>query len=71
MGQLNEAIQIKNVLDFYDIKNFVETGTGQAEVVQTVVESRMDENNLFTLLGSRSVRSEKLWRTFHIVDSRL
>ena len=38
MGQLNEAIQIKNVLDFYDIKNFVETGTGQAEVVQTVVE---------------------------------
>ena len=28
MGQLNEAIQIKNVLDFYDIKNFVETGTG-------------------------------------------
>ena len=39
MGQLNEAIQIKNVLDFYDIKNFVETGTGQAEVVQTVVEA--------------------------------
>jgi hypothetical protein len=39
MGQLNEAIQIKNVLDFYDIKNFIETGTGQAEVVQTVVEA--------------------------------
>ena len=39
MGQLNEAIQIKNVLDFYDIKNFVETGTGKAEVVQTVVEA--------------------------------
>ena len=39
MGQLNQAIQIKNVLDFYDIKNFVETGTGQAEVVQTVVEA--------------------------------
>ena len=39
MGQLNQAIQIKNVLDFYDIKNFVETGTGRAEVVQTVVEA--------------------------------
>jgi len=48
MGQLNEAIQIKNVLDFYDIKNFVETGTGQAEVVQTVVEA--DENlNIHTI----------------------
>ena len=48
MGQLNQAIQIKNVLDFYDIKNFVETGTGQAEVVQTVVEA--DENlNIHTI----------------------
>ena len=48
MGQLNEAIQIKNVLDFYDIKNFVETGTGQAEVVQTVVEA--DDNlNIHTI----------------------
>ena len=48
MGQLNQAIQIKNVLDFYDIKNFVETGTGKAEVVQTVVEA--DENlNIHTI----------------------
>ena len=39
MGQLNQAIQIKNVLDFYDIKNFVETGTGQAEVVRSVYEA--------------------------------
>ena len=38
MGQLNQTIQIKNVIDFYNIKNFVETGTGKAEVVQTVVE---------------------------------
>lgn len=36
MGQLNEAIQVENVLDFYDIKNFVETGTGAAEVVRSV-----------------------------------
>ena len=48
MGQLNEAIQIKNVLDFYDIKNFVETGTGQAEVVQTVVEAD-DTLNVHTI----------------------
>ena len=48
MGQLNEAIQIKNVLDFYDIKNFVETGTGQAEVVQTVVEAD-DTFNIHTI----------------------
>ena len=34
MGQLKEAIEVKNVLDFYDIKNFVETGTGIAEVVR-------------------------------------
>ena len=39
MGQLNQAVQIKNVLDFYDIDNFIETGTGKAEVVQTVVEA--------------------------------
>ena len=48
MGQLNEAIQIKNVLDFYDIKNFVDTGTGQAEVVQTVVEAD-DTLNVHTI----------------------
>ena len=36
MGQLNEAIEVKNVLDFYGIKNFVETGTGLAEVVRAV-----------------------------------
>ena len=48
MGQLNEAIQIKNVLDFYDIKNFIETGTGQAEVVQTVVEAD-DTLNVHTI----------------------
>ena len=48
MGQLNEAIQIKNVLDFYDIKNFVETGTGQAEVVQTIVEAD-DSLNVHTI----------------------
>lgn len=36
MGQLKEAIQVKNVLDFYDIENFVETGTGAAEVVRSV-----------------------------------
>ena len=48
MGHLNEAIQIKNVLDFYDIKNFVETGTGQAEVVQTVVEAD-DSLNVHTI----------------------
>ena len=48
MGQLNQAIQIKNVLDFYDIKNFVETGTGKAEVVQTVVEAD-DTLNVHTI----------------------
>ena len=48
MGQLNQAIQIKNVLDFYDIKNFVETGTGQAEVVQSVVEAD-DTLNVHTI----------------------
>ena len=48
MGQLNEAIQIKNVLDFYDIKNFVETGTGKAEVVQSVVEAD-DTLNIHTI----------------------
>ena len=48
MGQLNQAIQIKNVLDFYDIKNFVETGTGKAEVVQSVVEAD-DTLNVHTI----------------------
>ena len=45
MGQLNQAIQIENVLDFYDIDNFVETGTGAAEVVRSVNEINEDVNN--------------------------
>ena len=44
MGQLNQAIKIKNVLDYYDIENFVETGTGQAEVVRSVYEANEDLN---------------------------
>ena len=44
MGQLNEAIEVGNVLDFYDIKNFVETGTGIAEVVRSVNEANEDLN---------------------------
>ena len=44
MGQLNQAIKIKNVLDYYDIKIFVETGTGQAEVVRSVYEANEDLN---------------------------
>ena len=38
MGLLNQAIDIKNVVDFYEVKNFVETGTGIGEVVQSVCE---------------------------------
>lgn len=44
MGQLNQAIQIENVLDFYEIDNFVETGTGAAEVVRSVNEINEDVN---------------------------
>ena len=40
MGQLSEAIQVKNVLDFYNIENFVETGTGAAEVVRSISNIR-------------------------------
>ena len=40
MGQLSEAIQVKNVLDFYSIDNFVETGTGAAEVVRSISNLR-------------------------------
>ena len=48
MGQLNEAIEVRNVLDFYEIKNFVETGTGIAEVVQAVYD--VDSNlNIHTI----------------------
>lgn len=36
MGQLNQAIQIKNVIDFYKVENLIETGTGKAEVVRDV-----------------------------------
>ena len=48
MGQLNQAIKIKNVFKFYDIKNFVETGTGIGEVVRSVCE--IDQNiNIHTI----------------------
>ena len=50
MGQLNEAIQTENVLDFYEIKNFVETGTGIAEVVRSVHDINSEvEKDLFSL----------------------
>lgn len=48
MGQLNQAIQIKNVIEFYGIKNLVETGTGAAEVVRDV-SSIDDTLNIHTI----------------------
>jgi hypothetical protein len=42
MGQLNQAIKIKNVIDFYGINSFVETGTGNAEVVRDVSSIKGD-----------------------------
>lgn len=44
MGQLNEAVHIKNLLEFYNIENFVETGTGAAEVVRSVYEINSEVN---------------------------
>lgn len=44
MGQLNQAIQVKNVFDFYNIDNFVETGTGAAEVVRSISNIKSDLN---------------------------
>jgi hypothetical protein len=44
MGQLNQAINIKNVLDFYEIENFVETGTGIGEVVSDISSIKSDLN---------------------------
>jgi|TARA_B100000035_G_scaffold97011_1_gene82306 hypothetical protein len=44
MGQLSQAINIKNVLDFYEIENFVETGTGIGEVVSDISSIKSDLN---------------------------
>ena len=44
MGHIDEAIQVKNVLDFYNIDNFVETGTGKAEVVQSISKIKSNLN---------------------------
>ena len=44
MGQLNEAVHVKNLLEFYNIENFVETGTGIAEVVRSVYEINSEVN---------------------------
>ena len=44
MGQLNEAVYIENILEFYDIQNFVETGTGIAEVVRSVYDINPELN---------------------------
>lgn len=44
MGQLNEAVYTENVLEFYNIQNFVETGTGIAEVVKSVYDINSELN---------------------------
>jgi len=44
MGQLSESILVKSVLDFYNIENFVETGTGAAEVVRSISNIKGDLN---------------------------
>jgi len=48
MGQLNQAIQIENTLNYYEIENFVETGTGAAEVVRDISEIN-DKLNVHTI----------------------
>ena len=64
MGQLNEAIEVKNVLDFYGIKNFVETGTGIAEVVRAVhdVDSSL---TIHTIEVVPEIYDQKYWRPWN------
>ena len=58
MGQLNEAIQVKNVLDFYNIDNFVETGTGAAEVVRSI--SNIKSCLLYTSPSPRDPKTSRM-----------
>ena len=60
MGQLNEAVQIKNVLDFYDIKNFVETGTGLAEVVRSVHDINSELNIITIEVMDKTYQKNKI-----------
>ena len=49
MGKIYQAIKIKEVIDTFGIKNFVETGTGIANSLSYVLNIRPDDLNVYTI----------------------
>lgn len=49
MGHLNNIIKSKDAFIFFDIKNFVETGTGIGTTLRKVIEDKPELLNIYTI----------------------
>lgn len=49
MGQINQAINVQKVIDFFGIENFIETGTGVGESLSYVLSIKNESLKVYTI----------------------
>lgn len=49
MGTIYNAVKLKEVIETFNIKNFVETGTGLGESLSYIINLEIDDINIYTI----------------------
>ena len=49
MGCIYQAIKLKEVVETFNIKNFVETGTGMGDSLSSIIELNVEDMNIYTI----------------------
>jgi len=49
MGTIYNAVKLKEVIETFNIKNFVETGTGSGESLSYIINLEIDDINIYTI----------------------
>jgi hypothetical protein len=71
MGQVYEAVKTRDVFSCYNIKNFVETGTGFADTVQHIVNLNISDLTIHTIEAFKPIYDECVKKIGHISNVNL
>lgn len=71
MGQVYEAVKTKDVFTSFNIKNFVETGTGFTDTVQHIASLNIPELTVHTIEAFQPIYEQAVQKVGHIPNVNL